>query len=148
MTTATDQRLRDTAQTALRIAAGLTYFVHGAQKLLGWFGGFGDAGTAELMTRFGAAGVIETVAGALIVLGLFTRPAAFIASGEMAVAYFWMHWGGGDLMWWQNRGELVMIYAFVWLLFAAWGAGPYSLDAWWQRRYQALSMGSPDGHHG
>ncbi len=148
MTAATDQRLRDTAQAALRIAVGLTYFVHCAQKLLGWFGGFDDAGTAELMTRFGAAGVIETVAGALIVLGLFTRPAALIASGEMAVAYFWIHWGGGDLMWWQNRGELVMIYAFVWLLFAAWGAGPYSLDAWWQRRYQALSMGSPDGHHG
>lgn len=148
MTTASDQRLRDLAQTALRIAAGMTYFSHGAQKLLGWFGGFGDAGTAELMTRFGAAGVIETSAGALLVLGLFTRPAAFIASGEMAVAYFWIHWGGGELMWWQNRGELVMLYSFVWLLFAAWGPGRYSMDAWLQRRFDNLSRGSPDGHIG
>ena len=148
MTPAIDQRLRDTAQTALRIAAGLTYFSHGAQKLLGWFGGFRDGDTADLMTRFGAAGIIETVAGALIILGLFTRPAALIASGEMAVAYFWIHGGGGELMWWQNRGELVMVYSFVWLLFAAWGAGPYSLDAWLRRRGDNLSQGSPDGHHG
>ncbi len=148
MTTTTDQRLRDTAQTALRIAAGLTYFSHGAQKLLGWFGGFGDGGTADLMTRFGAAGVIETVAGALIVLGLFTRPAAFIASGEMAVAYFWIHSGSGNVMWWHNRGEIVILYSFIWLLFAAWGAGPYSVDAWLRRRWDNLSQGSPDGHHG
>jgi putative oxidoreductase len=142
VTTESDQRVRAFAQTALRIAAGLAYFSHGAQKLLGWFGGFGDAGTAELMTRWGAAGVIEITAGALIVLGLFTRPAALIASGEMAVAYFWIHWGGGDLMWWQNRGELVMIYSFLWLFFATWGAGPYSVDAWWRRRSEALSTGS------
>ena len=66
----------------------------------------------------------------------------------MAVAYFWIHWGGGDLLWWKNRGELVMIYAFVWLLFAAWGAGPYSVDAWRRRRLADLSRGSPDGHVG
>jgi len=116
---------------ALRIAAGLAYFSHGAQKIFGWFGGFGDAGTAQLMTEFGAAGIIELVGGALIVLGLFTRPAAFIASGEMAVAYFWKHAGGsGELFWWDNRGELVMVYSFLWLFFAVWGAGPFSLDAW------------------
>jgi len=123
------QPLRDGVWTALRLAAGLAYFSHGAQKTFGWFGGFGEAGTADLMTRFGAAGVIETTAGALIVLGLFTRYAAFIASGEMAVAYFWIHWGGGALMWWQNRGELVMLYSFLWLFFAVWGAGPHALDA-------------------
>ncbi len=144
MTITTDQRLRDIAQTALRIAAGLTYFSHGAQKLLGWFGGFGDGGTVDLMTRFGAAGVIETVAGGLIVLGLFTRPAAFLASGEMAVAYFWIHGGGGELLWWQNRGEMVMLYSFIWLLFAAWGAGPYSLDAVLRQRSFKPSRGSPD----
>jgi len=122
------QRHRDIALTALRIAVGLTYFSHGAGKLFGWFGA---EGTVDLMTRFGAAGVIETVAGLGIVMGLFTRPLAFIASGEMAVAYFWIHWGGSNHMWWwQNRGEMVMVYSFVWLLFAAWGAGPYSLDAW------------------
>jgi len=127
--------LRGGVWAALRIAAGLAFFSHGAQKILGWFGGFGEAGTAELMTEFGAAGMIELVGGALIVLGLFTRPAALIASGEMAVAYFWKHAGGsGELWWWDNRGELVMVYSFVWLFFAVWGAGPFSLDAWRHRR--------------
>jgi putative oxidoreductase len=131
VTIAPTQRARDIAHTALRIAAGLTYFSHGAQKLLGWFGGMGpNGGTADLMSRFGAAGVIETVAGFCLVLGLFTRPLAFIASGEMAVAYFWIHTGGsGNIWWWKNHGEVVMLYAFIWLLFAAWGPGPYSLDA-------------------
>ncbi|HXG45728.1 MAG TPA: DoxX family protein [Gemmatimonadales bacterium] len=137
MTESFEQRCRAAAHAALRIAAGLTFFSHGAQKLLGWFGGAGPSGgTVELMSRYGAAGVIELVAGIGIVLGLFTRPLAFLASGEMAVAYFWIHWGGsGKMWWWQNRGELVMLYAFVWLLFAAWGAGPLSLDAWLRRRH-------------
>ena len=129
--------LTGAAQSALRIAAGLAYFSHGAQKLLGWFGGMGpDGGTVELMSRFGAAGIIETVGGALLILGLFTRPVAFICSGEMAVAYFWMHWGGepGKLFWWQNRGEVVMLFSFIWLFFAAAGAGPFSLDAWRSQR--------------
>jgi len=131
MTESFDRRFRTIAWTALRIAAGLTYFSHGTQKLLGWFGGFGPGGGhAELMTRFGAAGTIETIAGTCLVLGLFTRPLAFIASGEMAVAYFWVHWGGsGQMWWWQNHGELVLLYSFIWLLYAAWGGGPYSLDA-------------------
>ncbi len=123
------------AHTALRFAAGAAYFSHGAQKMFGWFGGFGDGGTADLMTRFGAAGVIETLAGACILLGLFTRPMAFIASGEMAVAYFWIHLGGsGQVFWWQNRGELVMLYSFIFLYFAATGAGPHSVDGWLARR--------------
>jgi putative oxidoreductase len=119
------------AQSLLRIAAGLGYFSHAAAKLFGWFGGFGPNGEpAELMSRFGTAGIIETVAGTLLELGLFTRPAAFIASGEMAVAYFWIHWGGsGSPWWWENRGELVMLYCFIWLFFAAAGPGPWSLDA-------------------
>lgn len=127
--------LHGPAWAALRIAAGLAYFSHGAQKTLGWFGGFGEAGTAQLASEFGVAGIIELVGGALIVLGLFTRPAAFIASGEMAVAYFWKHWGGsGEMWWWDNRGELVMVYCFLWLFFAAGGAGPFSLDAWRRSR--------------
>ncbi len=127
------------AHAALRIAAGLAYWSHGAQKMLGWFGGFGpDHGTAELMTRFGAAGVIELVAGVFLVLGLHTPWAAVIASGEMAVAYFWIHVGGShQLWWWQNRGELAMVYSFVWLVFAVKGAGPFSVDAWLQRRRDA-----------
>ena len=78
--------------TLLRIVAGVLFFSHGAQKLFGWFGGMGPGGgTASLMSLMGAAGVIEVVAGVGIALGLATRPLAFIASGEMAVAYFWSH---------------------------------------------------------
>jgi putative oxidoreductase len=132
-------RFRTVAQTALRIAAGATFFVHGAQKILGWFGGFGPGGgTADLLSRFGAAGVIETVAGCCVVCGVATRPLALIASGEMAVAYCWMHWGhSGQMWWWENRGEVVMLYSFIWLLFAAWGAGPLSVDGWLRRRRAA-----------
>lgn len=132
MTERFEVQFRTIAHTALRIAAGLTYFSHGAQKLLGWFGGVGpNGGAADLMSRFGAAGVIETVAGACIVFGLFTRPLAFVASGEMAVAYFWVHASrSGSFWWWHNRGELVLLYSFIWLLFVAWGPGPFSLDAW------------------
>lgn len=127
-----NDRFIPATQTALRVAAGLAYWSHGAQKLLGWFGGVGpNGGTVELMSRFGAAGVIELVAGALLVLGLGTRWAAFIASGQMAVAYFWVHAvNNSSIWWWSNRGELVMVYCFLWLAFAAWGAGPYSVDAW------------------
>lgn len=136
MATDSNQQFRAIAHNALRIAAGVAYFSHGAAKLFGWFGGFGpNGGTVELMTRFGAAGAIEVVAGLAIALGLFTRPLAFLASGEMAVAYFWMHWGGsGHMWWWQNRGEIVMIYSFLWLFFAAWGGGDFSLDSWLRSR--------------
>ncbi|NNF12725.1 MAG: DoxX family protein [Gemmatimonadetes bacterium] len=121
----------DATLTALRIAAGLGFFSHGAQKLFGWFGGFGaDGGTADLMTRFGAAGIIEVVCGLAIVLGLFTRPLAFIASGQMAVAYFWAHAiGRDDLFWWGNGGELAMVYSFLWLYLAVRGPGRFSIDA-------------------
>lgn len=131
------------AHNGLRIAAGAAYFSHGAQKLFGWFGGFGpDGGTAELMSRFGAAGVIEVVCGAAIILGLLTRPLAFIASGEMAVAYFWMHVARrGELFWWANGGEVVMLYSFIWLSYAAHGAGRFSLDSWLARR-RAVAPGS------
>ena len=126
-----DSKYLPLAQTALRIGAGLAYFSHGGAKLFGWFGGMGpEGGTVALASRFGAAGVIEVVLGACLVLGLWTRLAAFLASGEMAVAYFWIHVGGsGQLFWWNNGGELVMLFSFIWLLFAAWGAGSFSLDA-------------------
>ena len=130
-----NQRFARFAYAALRIAAGLTYFSHGAQKFLGWFGGFGpDGGTAELMSRFGAAGIIETVCGLALVLGLFTRPLALLAAGEMAVAYFWIHSAEGEFLWWQNHGEIVLVYSFLWLLYAANGAGPFSMDGWLARR--------------
>jgi len=130
-------RLEGLTLTVLRVGAGFAYFSHGAQKLFGWFGGFGpDGGAADLMTRFGAAGVIEAVCGAAIILGVLTRPFAFFAAGQMAVAYIWMHAvRQNQLFWWDNGGELAMVFAFVWLYFAARGAGPYSLDAYFQRRW-------------
>lgn len=127
------------AQTALRVVAGAAYFVHGAQKLLGWFGGTGPSGgSVELMSKFGVAGAFELVLGACLVLGLMTRFAAFLASGEMAVAYFWVHASGsGSVFWWVNKGETVMLYSFIWLVYAAWGAGPFSLDAILSRKHRS-----------
>jgi putative oxidoreductase len=137
MTSDTRDRFRTITLTALRIVAGLAFFTHGAQKLFGWFGGFGpDGGTAPLMSQFGVAGILETFGGLCMILGLFTRPIAFLLSGEMAVAYFWMHFGrSGKLWWWDNGGEVVMLFSFIWLFFSAWGAGPVSLDA--RRRRQS-----------
>lgn len=131
-----DREYENAILSVLRIMAGLGFFTHGGQKLFGWFGGFGaDGGTAELMSRFGAAGIIEVVCGAAIVLGLFTRPMAFIASGQMAVAYFWAHVGGQDeLFWWANGGELAMVYCFLWLYLVVRGPGSFSVDAWLARK--------------
>ncbi|MCK5448740.1 MAG: DoxX family protein [Gemmatimonadetes bacterium] len=123
-------RYQELAWTILRIVVGLAFMTHGLPKLFGWLGGFGGAGeAAELMSRFGVAGVLETFGGLLIVLGLLTRPVAFVLSGQMAVTYFWMHVGRGELWWWENGGEKAMLFSFVFLCFAAWGAGPFSVDA-------------------
>lgn len=121
---------RNFAHTVFRIGVGAAFFTHGAQKLLGWFGGVdGNGATANLMSQYGAAGVIEFAGGLLLVAGLFTRMTAFIAAGEMAVAYFWGHASGNGLFWWGNHGELAMIYCFAMLVLSAFGAGPLSADA-------------------
>ena len=135
MTTLPD-RLVPLAHGLMRIVVAFLWWTHGAQKLFGWFGGFGPGGgAAELMTRFGAAGTIEFVLGTLVMLGVFTRPAAFLASGEMAVTYFWMHAGSAGSIWpWANRGELPALYAFVFLFIAAAGPGALSLEGWWRGR--------------
>ena len=113
---------------ALRIVVGLLFFEHATQKFFAFPVPFPLPG--PLPPLLIAAGAIELVAGALVTLGLFTRLAAFIASGEMAVAYFWIHSAGsGSIWWWQNHGELVMLFCFIWLAFAAWGGGPFSVDA-------------------
>lgn len=112
----------------MRVVAAFLYWIHGAQKFMGWFGGFGrDHGTAVLSSRFGVAGVIEFFLGLLLMLGLFARPAAFLASGEMAVTYFWMLVPRG--FWpWLNRGETVALFSFVFLYLAVAGPGAFSLD--------------------
>ncbi len=93
------------------------------------------------MSRFGAAGLIEFGGGLLIMLGLFTVPAAIIASGEMAVAYFWMHVPRGSLFPWENGGEKVAFYSFFFLLLAALGAGALSIDGAMRRRKEETNAG-------
>ena len=109
----------------LRIVAGLLFMQHGVQKLFGWLGA---KGAVELMSQMGLAGIIEVVGGALIAIGLFTSPVAFIASGEMAFAYFQAHAPRG---FWpiMNGGELAALYCFLFLYFAAVGSGRWSVDA-------------------
>lgn len=139
-------RLQPLAHNAARIAIGFLFWTHGAQKLFAWFGA---EEPVALMSRFGIAGVLEFFGGLLIMLGLFTRPVAFVLSGEMAVAYFWMHAMGRGSIWpWENRGELVAIYSFFWLFLSTIGAGSFSLDAWLaERKRQAEAVpvrgGSP-----
>lgn len=124
--------LQSLAGAALRIVAGLMFACHGAQKLLGWFGGAGQQPHAWSQVWFG--GVIELVCGILIALGLFTRPAALLASGTMAVAYFQFHWkvqeagAASRFLPISNGGELAALYCFVFLVFALSGPGIYSLD--------------------
>ncbi len=115
---------------ALRIVVGFLFWLHGLEKR---FGIFGFDEPVELMSRMGAAAVIETVGGPLIILGLFTRPVAFILAGEMAVAYFTAHMPRG--LWpIMNAGERAVFYCWVYLFFAANGAGAFSLDGLWARR--------------
>lgn len=115
-------------QAILRIGAAILFIQHGVQKLFGWLGGVGpQGGTVELMSLYGAAGVIELVGGLLLLVGLLTRPVAAIAFVEMVAAYFIVHFpqGGWPV---QNQGELALLYALVWLFFALNGPGPWSVD--------------------
>jgi putative oxidoreductase len=116
------------ALSLMRLVVGFTFAPHGLQKLFGLFGGMGGRGvTAHFLSQLGVAGVLETVGGILILLGLFTRPVAFILCGEMAVAYFQQHYPRG--LWpIQNGGELAVVYCFVFLYLCAAGPGPFSLD--------------------
>jgi putative oxidoreductase len=108
----------------LRIVTGFLFACHGAQKLFGALGGDKVPPGPTLMFL---AGVIELVAGVLVLLGLFTSIAALLASGEMAVAYFTVHQPNGGLPI-QNQGELAALYCFVFLYIAARGSGIWSLD--------------------
>ena len=116
-------RLAGVTHSLLRIVAGLLFICPGGMKLLGWFGGMPVPMTPLLYV----AGVIELLGGALILLGLFTRPVAFLASGEMAVAYFKAHFPHG---FWpiQNHGEAAVIFCFIYLFLWGNGTGPISLD--------------------
>ena len=111
----------------LRIVTGFLFLQHGSSKLLGaphnaMFDGL------QWMSLMGLAGVLELGGGVLILLGLLTRPVAFILSGMMAVAYFMAHASKGFLPI-LNQGELAVMYCFVFLYFSAAGGGSYSIDA-------------------
>ena len=111
---------------ALRIVAGLLFLTHGLVKLFGFPEG-AQPGPVPLASLMGVGAVIELVTGTLMVLGLFTRSAAFLASGQMAVAYWMFHAPGGfhPIL---NQGELAILYSFVFLYIAAAGPGALSLD--------------------
>lgn len=115
----------------LRLVSGTMFACHGAQKLLGAFGGMppGVPMTAQIWT----AGIIELVGGALIAVGLFTRSAAFLSSGLMAFAYFIGHAPGG---FWPkvNGGEPAVLYCWLFLYIAAQGPGAWALDNLWHRK--------------
>jgi putative oxidoreductase len=113
--------------SVLRIVAAYLFIAHGTQKFFGFPATEPRAGVA-LVSLLGLASMIEMIGGALMLLGLFTRPVAFVLAGEMAVAYFMSHAPRG---FWPllNRGEPAVLFCFIWLYFAAAGAGPWSLDA-------------------
>jgi putative oxidoreductase len=133
-------RFAGLTHSLLRIVAGLLFICPGGMKLFGWFGGM-PAGV-HLTPLLIAAGVIEVFGGALIALGLFTRPVAFIASGEMAFAYFIGHFPQG---FWPilNQGQPAVLFCFI-LLFL-WGNGPgsFSLDHAMRRPRAAGSKVEP-----
>jgi len=115
----------------LRIVVGLLFACRGAQKLFGVFGGIGGqpGASVPLLSLVGLAGCIELVGGLLIALGILTSFAAFVASGEMAFAYFMQHFPRG---FWpiRNGGELAVLYCFLFLYIAAHGAGIWGV---WRR---------------
>jgi putative oxidoreductase len=123
------------AFAALRIVVGALLACHGMQKLFGWPPG---GHTVSLATQLGLGGIIELTCGTLVAIGLFARPAAFLASGTMAVAYFQFHWklALANYAWLPivNKGELAVAYCFVFLFVAAKGAGIASVDAARRRR--------------
>ena len=123
--------LPGTTHALLRIVTGLLFMQHGVQKLFGllvdpsrgpW------TGAPPMFSQFWFAGVLEVFGGALIVLGFFTRPVAFLLAGEMAVAYFQVHFPNS---FWPilNGGEPVVLFCFIYLYLFAVGAGPWSIDA-------------------
>jgi len=112
--------------TLLRIVAGFVLWCHGAQKLLEMFPG--PQGPMHAHGLFLAAGIIELVCGSLLIIGLLASPAAFLASGEMAVAYFMAHFPHGFFPI-KNMGEPAVLLCFIFLYIASRGAGTLSIDA-------------------
>jgi putative oxidoreductase len=138
-------RVEPFARSIMRIIIGFTFSCHGMAKLFGIFGGTnGHGARASVFTLFWAAGLIETIGGILLLLGLLTSLVAFILCGEMAVAYFTVHAPHGHFPI-QNGGELAVVYCFVFLYFFFAGAGPLSVDRALRRAHWRARTGST-GH--
>jgi putative oxidoreductase len=133
----TGSRFTPQAITALRVITGLLFLGHGLVKLAGFPEG-AQPGVQPLLSLFGVGAVIELVTGALVVAGLFTRPAAFIAAGQMAVAYFMFH-APSNFYPVLNGGEPAILFAFIFLLLSTTGAGAYSLDGLRVAKQQRLA---------
>lgn len=129
----------------LRLVAGLLFMQAGGMKMFDWFGGIPaeHGGHPEFLSQAWIGGALEFWGGAAILLGLWTRPVAFVLSGEMAVAYFQFHQPDGV---WpvENHGVPAVLFCFIFLLLAAHGAGDWSIDAWWRKR---RGRGSSRGPH-
>lgn len=130
-------RLSDVTYFLLRVVAGLLFAQAGSAILFGWFGGMpGPSPTAPLMSQIGIGGALEFFGGLAIMLGLATRPVAFVLAGEMAVAYWQFHAPHGT---WpaQNEGVPAVLFCFIFLLFATQGGGAWSVDALLRRPHRA-----------
>jgi putative oxidoreductase len=113
--------------SVLRIVAALLFIEHGTQKLFGWPPSQMPRGAFHLVSQTGLAGILEMFGGLALLLGVFTRPVAFLLAGEMAVAYFQVHFPR-SLFPIQNGGDNVVLFCFVWLFLMVAGAGPWSVD--------------------
>lgn len=109
----------------LRIVTAFLFIAHGAQKLFNYPAS--PNGAPQLMTLIGIGGVLEFFGGLLLLVGLFTRPVAFVLSGQMAVAYFMVHAAGGFLPL-VNKGESAVLYCFIFLFLAVAGPGAWGID--------------------
>ena len=127
----------------LRVVAGLLFLQAGGVKILDWFGGVPAeyGGHPPIWSQTWVGVVLELYGGAAVMLGLCTRPIAFVLSGEMAVAYFQFHQPNG---FWpvQNHGEPAVLFCFIFLLLAAHGSGRWSIDALLRGRKQAKAAAS------
>jgi putative oxidoreductase len=127
--------------SVLRIVTAFLFMAHGASKLFGFLAPL-HATLPPVFSFMGLAGILEFFGGLAVLIGLFTRPVAFILSGQMAVAYFTVHAPNG---FWplQNKGELAVLYCFVFLYFAVAGGGVWSLDRLWRRGRSPAHPGGP-----
>jgi putative oxidoreductase len=116
------------ALSILRIVAAVLFFEHGSQKLFGFPPRLEGAPGPEIVSLLGAAGIMEIIGGGLLILGLFTRPVAFLAAGEMAIGY-WVAHAPKSFFPALNGGDAAILYCFIFLYIFFAGPGPWSLDA-------------------